>query len=106
MTAEQALELIERFPYIRTLQAPNDKVLEEFLTQAVSSDDPVEWVKAHKTGYVRAQNIGGAQRPLTDTMQACCAQAKAQLETLLCTSLGLAHADLDGFIQKQLEEDW
>lgn len=106
MTAQQALELIERLPYIRTLQALNDKILQEFLQQAVASDDPVEWVKAIKTGYIRRQNIGGAQRPMNSHMQALCQKAKMQLEALLSSSLGIAQEQLEHFIEEHLANEW
>lgn len=49
MTREDALELVERMPYIRTIQVAADKVRSEFYQEALHSDDPVEWVKVIKT---------------------------------------------------------
>jgi len=48
-------EAIERIPYIRTIQAPNDKIRRELYDEAMSKYDEIEWIKVIKTVYLRRQ---------------------------------------------------
>lgn len=52
-TKEELLELIERMPYIQTIQAPNGKVRKELYELSMKKYDDVEWVKVIKSVYLR-----------------------------------------------------
>lgn len=48
-------ELIERMPYIRTIQATTSKGRKELYQMAMDEYDDVEWVKVIKSAYLRVQ---------------------------------------------------
>lgn len=49
-------ELMERMPYIQTIQAPNSKLRKELYTLAMKEYDDVEWVRVIKSVYLRKQD--------------------------------------------------
>lgn len=55
-TKEELEELIERMPYIQTIQAPNGKVRKELYELAMKAYDDVEWVKVIKSVYLRMED--------------------------------------------------
>lgn len=55
-TKEKLEELIERMPYIRTIQAPNSKTRKELYQLAMDEYDDVEWVKVIKSVYLRMKD--------------------------------------------------
>ena len=52
-TKEELEDLIERIPYIQTLQAPNSKFRKERYQMALDECDDVEWVKIINSVYLR-----------------------------------------------------
>ena len=52
MTKDDALELIERMPYIPAFVISNERNRLSALRAAQKSDDPVEWIKVVKTIYI------------------------------------------------------
>ncbi|MDR0924274.1 MAG: hypothetical protein LBN31_07985 [Hungatella sp.] len=55
ITKEELEEVIDRIGFIRTIQAPNDKIRNEFFREAMAKYEEVEWVKVIKTVYLRQQ---------------------------------------------------
>ena len=55
-TKEELSELMERMPYIQTLQAPNGKVRRELYELSMKKYDDVEWVKVIKSVYLRMED--------------------------------------------------
>ena len=55
-TKEELSELMERMPYIQTIQAPNGKVRKELYELSMKKYDDVEWVKVIKSVYLRMEN--------------------------------------------------
>ena len=55
-TKEELLELMERMPYIQTIQAPNGKVRKELYELSMKKYDDVEWVKVIKSVYLRMED--------------------------------------------------
>lgn len=54
-TKEELEELIERIPYIQTIQAPNGKARRELYQLAMSEFDDLEWVRIIKSVYLRME---------------------------------------------------
>jgi CarD family transcriptional regulator len=52
---ETILDVIQRVPYIRTIQAPNNKVRISLYDEAMAKYDEIEWLKIIKTVYLRRQ---------------------------------------------------
>ena len=55
-TKEEISELMERMPYIQTIQAPNGKVRRELYELSMKKYDDVEWVKVIKSVYLRMED--------------------------------------------------
>lgn len=55
-TKEELFELMERMPYIQTIQAPNGKVRKELYELSMKQYDDVEWVKVIKSVYLRMED--------------------------------------------------
>lgn len=55
-TKEELEELIERMPYIQTIQALNGKVRKGLYELAMKAYDDVEWVKVIKSVYLRMED--------------------------------------------------
>jgi CarD family transcriptional regulator len=53
---EDILEAISRIPFIRTIQAPNDKIRRELYEEAMSKFNEVEWIKVIKSAYLRGES--------------------------------------------------
>lgn len=52
---EELEELIERMPYIPTIQAPNKRIRKEFYQTAMDKYEDLEWVRIIKSIYLRMQ---------------------------------------------------
>ena len=89
-------------PYIRTIQALNDKALESFLEEAFQGEDILIWIRCVKTCYIRSHRAEGKPLP----KQACLlgAQIKERLEQELGRGLQLPPDKAEAFIQRYLEE--
>lgn len=55
-TKDELTELMERMPYIQTIQAPNGKVRKELYELSMKKYDDVEWVKIIKSVYLRMED--------------------------------------------------
>ena len=103
---DDALELIERLPYIRTLKAPNDRTLEALFREALAKDDYLGWVQIIKTCYIRQHDTAKNSRPLSPELAQLGQEANARFQQVLAEALSIAPAEVDGFINKHLEECW
>lgn len=105
MTKDDALELIERMPYIPAFVISNERNRLSALRAAQKSDDPVEWIKVVKTIYICRNAPKTGRRP-SDAEAAMEQQAKLQLQNLLVPALGLDPEQLDSFIESHLANMW
>lgn len=55
-TKDELTELMERMPYIQTIQAPNGKARKELYKLSMKKYDDVEWVKIIKSVYLRMED--------------------------------------------------
>jgi len=103
MTREDALELVERMPYIRTIQVAADKVRSEFYQEALHSDDPVERVKVIKTHYIR-RNDKSARRYPSPEEDAMAGEARGKLYGMLSEALQVPEYEMDSFIEDHIRQ--
>lgn len=101
---EDALELIERLPYIRTLQVNNDKVRLELYYDFLESDDPAEWVRIIKTHYIRKNDDTLRRRP-TRQEEELAEQAKEKLHRALSEALGVDFEQMEPYIAEHLASE-
>lgn len=102
-TKEELLELIERIPYIQTIQAPNGKVRKELYELSMKKYDDVEWVKVIKSVYLRMED-----RRYDDFEQEYMEKAKEYLYGEIAVRFELPADKVEQFvnetIRKHLEE--
>ena len=101
MTKEEALELIERMPYIRTLMIADSRYRLHLFQKALASEDPVEWIRLIKTDYIRQNEKNIKQRPTPKEIEIAAA-AKRKLHDLLSPALALEQSSIDAFIGEYL----
>lgn len=107
LNQEQSTELIERLPYIRTFQAPNDRILEDFFEEAVLQNDPVGWIRVIKTCYIRKNDNSRKKKFLTERELQLEQKAKNLFHTALSEALLISLEDVEHYIQKHLTEaEW
>ena len=55
ITASEMEEIVERIPYIRTLNITSERYRQELYQKSLDKYDEVEWIKLIKTIYIRHQ---------------------------------------------------
>lgn len=100
MGRDAAREVVERVPYLRTIQAPSDKVYEELLMVAFSKYDALEWVAIVKSSYMRQKH--GKARAFE---QSYAERAKAYLHGELSLALSIPLDGVEAYIGQSIAED-
>ena len=93
-------EVIDRIGFIRTLQAPNDRLRLSFLEESMAEFDEVEWVKVIKSVYLRAQ-----ERPVSEKEQALAESAKDYFYSEISIILGIPLPKVEEYISGCVEQD-
>lgn len=101
LTKEDAMELIERLPYIQTLQVNNDKIRLELYYDFLESDDPSEWVRIIKTHEIREKDETMRRGPSQQEKELA-QQAKEKLHRVLSESIGVSMEQIEGIIAEHL----
>lgn len=102
MTREDALELIERIPYITLLNAPSSKGRIDLYKRALSKKDPFEWLKVAKS--CRFRKSGGAGKIEAALESEYAKRANDKLNTLFAKALEIKEEEVEEFIDKHLRE--
>lgn len=100
ITKEEILEVVSRIGFIRTIQAPNDRVRKEFYEEAMAKYDELEWVKVIKTAYLRAQE--GRMRPYEEDYSQ---KAKEFLHGEISVLLDIPFAQVEEYISFSIAND-
>lgn len=53
LTVKELMEVIERIPYIRTLEITSERYRQELYQKSMDKYDEIEWIKLIKTIYIR-----------------------------------------------------
>lgn len=93
-------DVISRIPYVRTIQAPSDKVRLEFYREAMAAFDEIEWVRVVKSVYLRGQD-----KRLSSAEVACGERAKGYLHGEIAALLGIPYADVEEHIAASVAAD-
>jgi CarD family transcriptional regulator len=96
---EAVLDVIDRLPFIRTVQAPNDKIRKEFYDKAMSQYDEVEWASVIKTVYLRQK-----ERRLMDSELSYGQQAKEFLHGEISVLLELSLDKVEEYITRVIND--
>lgn len=100
MDEKQARALIDRIPFLRTIQAPVDKARYELYDDAMDQYDPAEWVRVIKSVYLR-----GKEKPLTDKDHGYFEQAQRYLHGELARALSLPEQAVEAHIAACVREN-
>jgi RNA polymerase-interacting CarD/CdnL/TRCF family regulator len=103
MTRNDAIELIERIPFITTFTAPSTKDLLDSYRKALNKKDPVQWVKVVKSCYLRKDDTPSAQTFGTLQKQYGL-KAKKILHGELASALDIKEDEVEPFIKNYLEK--
>jgi CarD family transcriptional regulator len=103
MTRDEAMELIDRMPYIPTITENNRKLRLELYKLSSISDDPSEWVKVIKSCYVQTHfvdkmNISEEELQYGHT-------AKKRLEAELSQAIGIKEEDIEEYINTYIDKN-
>lgn len=105
MNKNEALELIERMPYIPTIMIANDKCRLAAFQEMIQGADPVGWVKVIKTDYIRRNDKKAKKHP-TEIEEELANQAKTILYSYLAEALNIEQCELENFIVQHISESW
>ena len=105
LNRKEAMEVIDRLPYIRTFRAPSEKLLEACFEEALAKNDCIEWVKVIKTCYVRRTDPSNKGKLLTKREIELGEEAEACFQREISAALGIPVEKADEFIQQYLAEN-
>jgi CarD family transcriptional regulator len=97
---EAIMETLDRIPFIRTIQAPNDKTRRELYAQAMAKYDEIEWVKVIKTAYLRQK-----ERRFMPYETSFSEEAKQYLHGEISVTLGMPSDEAEGYIASSVSKD-
>ena len=100
MTREAAIELIERIPYITTINTQSSRMRLDFCKKAAQSKDPLIWIKAIKSAYIQkdisSKAYGDIESEYTE-------KAKKLLHSELSHALQIPTEEVENFIKNHIE---
>ncbi|MDO4559806.1 MAG: hypothetical protein Q4C86_02550 [bacterium] len=103
MTREEALELIERIPYVTTFSAPSGKARIDLYKKAVGKKEPLQWLKVVKSCWLRKdENAGRIEGALEGEYGE---RAKRQLHAELAAALEIKEDEVESFISGYLKSN-
>lgn len=95
---EDLEELIERMPFVQTIQAPNIKVRKEFYQMAMNKYEDLEWVKIIKSVYLRMED-----RHYEEFEKTYLEEAKKYLYGEISIVFGMAFEEVEQFLNETIE---
>lgn len=98
-TKEELEELIERMPYIQTIQAPNGKARRELYQLAMSEFDDLEWVRIIKSVYLRME-----EKRYEDFEPEYLEKARKFLYGEIAVRFQISIEEVDNFLTKKIEK--
>ena len=100
MTREAAIELIERIPYVTTINALSSRMRLDFCKKAAQSKDPLIWIKAIKSAYIQKDHNSKAY---SDIESEYTERTKKLLYKELAQALQIPEEEVEDFIKKHIE---
>jgi RNA polymerase-interacting CarD/CdnL/TRCF family regulator len=105
MTREEALELIDRMPFIPTISAHQHRKfrMEEYKKNTDASATPLDLARVVKSRYVHMHF--NDRTCLSEEEEVCARDAKRRLEAELAHALGLQEEEVEPYIIKYIAEN-
>lgn len=94
-----AEEVVERVPYLRTIQAANDRAYGAAIQAALDAYDALQWVQVVKTVYMREKH--GRARPDERLLAE---RARTYLHGELAAALGIPFGAVEAYIARSIAE--
>ncbi|MBQ7346784.1 MAG: CarD family transcriptional regulator [Clostridia bacterium] len=105
LSRAEAEELLDRIPFVRTIEESNAKLLRAKYQEAMRTHDPVEWVRVIKTVYLRTTAQPPRSGRISETERSFAENAKRNLHAELALALGLsADADMEQYITDHIQK--
>ena len=98
LSRAEAEALLERIPFVRTIEEPNAKLLRAKYAEAMRTHDPLEWVRVIKTVYLRANKQTEKPIRLSETERSFSESAKRFLHAELALALELPEQNMEQYI--------
>ncbi len=102
ISREEALELIDRIPYITVLEVENERARREVYKDALSRSDLDFYVKIIKTVYTRREEVEKKRRRISETDADYERRAKYCLYSELAAVFELELSSVEEFINQRL----
>ena len=100
----EAEELLDRIPFVRTIDEPNAKLLRAKYTESMRTHDPLEWVRVIKTVYLRMTSPTSRTQRISETERSFSDNAKRYLHAELALALGLHEQDMETYIADHIQK--
>ena len=104
MDKNEAEELLDRIPFVRTIEESNAKLLRARYVESMRTHDPVEWVRVIKTVYLRMTAQSTRSRSISETERSFAESAKRNLHTELALALNLPFGDMEDYISDHIQK--
>ena len=104
LTEEQARQLIQEMPQIKTLEIQNDKMREPMYKECVKSTDCRKWISIIETLHQRKIERARQGKRMTATDERYLRMAKDYLYGELSIPLGIAKNEVEEYISRQLDQ--
>jgi len=103
LSRAEAEALLERIPFVRTIEEPNAKLLRAKYVEAMRTHDPLEWVRRIKAVYLRANAQSAKPNRLSETERSFFESAKRFLHAELALALELPEQNMEQYITDYIQ---
>lgn len=104
LSRAEAEELLDRIPFVRTIEESNAKLLRAKYLELMKMHDPVEWVRVIKTVYLRMNAQTLKSQRISDTERSFAENAKRHLYTELALALELPTDRMEDYITEHIQK--
>lgn len=104
LNREEAVELLDLIPFIRTIEVDNAKQLRAKYVELMRLHEPLEWVRVIKTVYARTDMSASRTSRVSDTERSFSDNAKRNLHAELSLALGVPEGDMEQYITEHIQK--
>ena len=104
LSRAEAEALLDRIPFVRTIEESNAKLLRAKYIELMKMHDPVEWVRVIKTVYLRMNAQPLKSQRISDTERSFAENAKRHLYTELALARDLPTDRMEDYITEHIQK--
>ena len=105
LNREEAVELLDRIPFVRTIEVDNAKQLRAKYIELMRMHEPLEWVRVIKTVYARTHTPASRTSRISETERSFSDNAKRNLHAELSLALGVPEGDMERYITEYIQKN-